>query len=98
MTITRPRRGGERAEYTTYKDTGCEVSSSCLRCPLPMCKYDTPREGYAMRPETIIRRSRIVQLHKLGYDALYIAALERISRRSVYVAIRAAVEAEGAVA
>ena len=25
-----------------YDDTGCEVSSSCLNCPLPQCKYDNP--------------------------------------------------------
>ena len=23
-------------------DRGCELSSSCLRCALPICKYDWP--------------------------------------------------------
>lgn len=23
-----------------YADTGCDVSASCLRCPLPLCKYE----------------------------------------------------------
>lgn len=23
-----------------YVDTGCEVSPLCLRCPLPMCRYE----------------------------------------------------------
>ena len=29
-------------EYYHYEDTGCEVSPSCLSCPLPQCKYDDP--------------------------------------------------------
>ena len=27
-------------EFYHYEDTGCEVSTSCLNCPLPQCKYD----------------------------------------------------------
>ena len=29
-------------ELFSYRDTGCEVSPSCLQCPLPQCKYDDP--------------------------------------------------------
>ena len=29
-------------EFYHYEDTGCEVSLSCLNCPLPQCKYDDP--------------------------------------------------------
>ena len=29
-------------EMYHYEDTGCEVSPSCLNCPLPQCKYDDP--------------------------------------------------------
>jgi hypothetical protein len=29
-------------EFYQYEDTGCEVSQSCLNCPLPQCKYDDP--------------------------------------------------------
>ena len=29
-------------ELYHYEDTGCEVSPSCLNCPLPRCKYDDP--------------------------------------------------------
>ena len=29
-------------EYYQYVDNGCEVSASCLNCPLPQCKYDDP--------------------------------------------------------
>ena len=26
--------------YTHIEDTGCEMSDSCLTCPLPMCRHD----------------------------------------------------------
>ncbi len=29
-------------EQYPYRDDGCNVSPSCLRCPLPWCKYDDP--------------------------------------------------------
>jgi len=29
-------------EFFPYRDTGCEVAPSCLKCPLPQCKYDDP--------------------------------------------------------
>ena len=29
-------------EQFPYRDNGCEVSPSCLECPLPACKYDDP--------------------------------------------------------
>ncbi len=31
-------------EFFPYRDEGCEVAPSCLRCPLPQCKYDDPLE------------------------------------------------------
>ena len=32
-------------EDMDYRDTGCEVSPSCLRCPLPQCKHDIEPAG-----------------------------------------------------
>ena len=40
-------------EYFHYEDTGCEVSSSCLSCPLPQCKYDDP--GWFQRHRRLAR-------------------------------------------
>lgn len=37
-----PHTENSGSEYSHYEDTGCEVSPSCLRCPLPQCKYDDP--------------------------------------------------------
>ena len=31
-------------ESYAYRDNGCAVARSCLRCPLPRCKYDDPNE------------------------------------------------------
>ena len=35
-------RGNEAPKFNYYKDEGCEISPSCLTCPLPQCKYDDP--------------------------------------------------------
>ena len=53
-------------EHYPYQDTGCEVSPSCLQCPLPQCKYDDP--GWLQREQrrerdhevlSILRRNRL---------------------------------------
>ena len=31
-------------ESYAYRDNGCAVARSCLRCPLARCKYDDPNE------------------------------------------------------
>jgi len=33
---------GERPENYFVADDGCQYSPTCLRCPLPTCKYDDP--------------------------------------------------------
>lgn len=40
-----------RAEADYYPDTGCEISPSCFRCPLPRCKFDEPRLILRLRRE-----------------------------------------------
>lgn len=30
------------SEYVPMNDTGCDVSPSCLSCPLPECKFENP--------------------------------------------------------
>ena len=32
----------DSSDYTHYTDKGCEISPSCLSCPLPVCKDDIP--------------------------------------------------------
>jgi hypothetical protein len=69
-------------EHLDYRDTGCELSPTCLRCPLARCRYDEP--GGARR---MLQSSRDVTVRSFreegaGIDAL--AAQFGISRRSVF--------------
>lgn len=53
-------------EEFPYRDDGCEISPSCLRCPLPMCKYDDPvwfqREKRRERDEEVLSAMRMQNL------------------------------------
>jgi len=84
-----PRRG--LPEHSDYEDTGCELSPSCLRCPLAICKYDDPKV-FGMKPATVVRRVRILQHRRLGKTMREIAVVENISVRTVYLACRDAKE------
>ncbi len=69
-------------EHVDFRDTGCELSPTCLRCPLARCRYDEP--GGARR---LVQGSRDVAVQRFreegtGVDAL--AAEFGISRRSVF--------------
>ena len=82
-------RLGSLPEHHTYRDDGCEVSPSCLRCPLPQCKHDAPgwylRERRAQRDRTICRlRSRE------GLTVSQLARRFRVSKRTVFRALHRA--------
>ena len=69
-------------EHIDYRDMGCELATTCLRCPLARCRYDEP--GGARR---LVQGSRDVAEQQFrgegtGIDAL--AAQFGISRRSVF--------------
>ena len=32
-------------DYFEYQDQGCDLSPSCLKCPLPKCRYDKQEGG-----------------------------------------------------
>jgi len=70
-------------EDADYHDTGCELAPSCLKCPLPQCKYDVPRS--ARRLGNYARDREIALLHRkhrAPVDA--IAVTYGLSRRQVY--------------
>lgn len=59
---TRLRRFGDVGQVSEdganglYADRGCSLSPSCLRCHLPMCRYDmTPGEVMALEREMSAR-------------------------------------------
>lgn len=70
-------------EYFPYRDDGCEVSPSCLRCPLPQCKYDNP--GWLQRERRAQRDSRVIQVRcQEGVTIPELARRFDISQRTVH--------------
>src|SRR6476660_8677048 len=51
-------------ENVHYRDDGCEVSSSCLACPLPVCRYEV-RGGLAAL-QRAPRDAELLTAHKNG--------------------------------
>ena len=75
-------------EQVHYADNGCEVSKSCLDCPLPQCKYDDPAWYQAYR-----RRDKDLQVLAAYREARTVFETARrlnISPRTVHRAIRRA--------
>ena len=69
-------------EHVQYRDLGCELSPSCLRCPLERCRYDEPGGARKLRQKS---RDEAVQARR--DDGLTIRALAAefgVSRRSVF--------------
>ena len=69
-------------ENTVYRDTGCDLASSCLECPLALCKYDDPNQG--RRSRTIMRDTEIMRLFAEGFKVSAIALKVNVSKRTVY--------------
>ena len=90
---------------THFEDTGCRLSASCLKCPLPQCVHDLPPGGAAAAKGLIERRrtveayTRHRQAHPaaLVKDVLELTAAELgISKRAVSWRLAAAKAAGGA--
>ena len=58
-----PARSDALPEYVAYADTGCDLYPSCLRCPLPQCRYEVSGGATAML--------------RLGRDASIVSAAKR---------------------
>jgi hypothetical protein len=69
-------------EYTRYRDDGCDISESCLTCPLPRCRYEEPGGLRALLNET--RDRQIIQLRLKGVPVEELAGRFGISRRTVF--------------
>ena len=69
-------------EHLDYRDQGCELAPSCLRCPLVRCRYDEPGGARKLlqgsRDEAVWHRRG----EGVGIDAL--AQEFSLSRRSVF--------------
>jgi hypothetical protein len=70
-------------EHYPYKDDGCEVSASCLRCPLPRCKYDDP--GWLQRTQRQRRDTQLLRAHREEkLPVAELAARFHVSQRTVW--------------
>ncbi len=66
-----------------YRDTGCSLYPSCLKCPLPECRYDTPSLSERML-ERGGRNAEIRALRADGCDSLTLERWFGVSRRTIY--------------
>jgi DNA-binding CsgD family transcriptional regulator len=64
-----------------WRDQGCELSPSCLNCPLPKCVEEEPRGQQRLRMEA--RKRRMAELRRRGQSVKEIAGLFGVSRRTV---------------
>ena len=75
-------------DYFDYCDQGCDLFPSCLRCPLPRCRYDEQTGG--KRAATRLRDKEL--LRQRGLAGRSVAELARsfgVSKRTVQRIIRA---------
>ena len=80
-------------EFYHYEDTGCEVSPSCLNCPLPQCKYDDPT--WFQKHRRIARDMKVwstMQAEGLNVDE--VAERFSVTVRTVFRIMRRCREAE----
>lgn len=74
-------------EHTDYRDTGCELAPSCLRCPLARCKYDEPRAD--RRAPTRVRDREIALLRRRHRAPVaLLAGTYGLTRRSIFRILR----------
>jgi len=69
-------------EHLHYKDEGCDISPSCLACPLARCVYDTPHGKQALLKR--LRNDEIARVYReerLSYREM--ARLFKVSTRTV---------------
>ena len=79
----KPRvRSDALPEFTRYRDSGCDVSPSCLTCPLPRCRYEEPGGLRALLNKT--RDQQIISQRASGVPVAELATRFSVSRRTVF--------------
>ncbi len=73
---------GLGVEEFEYKDEGCDLSPSCLNCPLPRCRYD------GGLPANELRDAEIVRLCREGKGVREVAAMFQLSTRTIQRILR----------
>ncbi len=73
-------------EFCHYRDEGCALYPSCLRCPFPRCLDDEPRGR--QRFSISQRREQMERMHSEGKTTLEMARILGVSRRTVQRALQ----------
>lgn len=74
-------------EYSEYQDLGCDLSPSCLKCPLPRCRHDKQEEG--RRASKRLRDMEIFRQHTAsGRSVSELATEFDLSKRTIQRIIR----------
>ena len=64
------------------RDTGCDLSPSCLACPFPECRYDLPTGAQELRHD--LRDAPLYQEYRDGALPELLADKYNIHVRTVY--------------
>ena len=84
-------------ENGNYRDTGCHLHPSCLRCPRLLCIYDDPqindRDLFIQE-----RRAEIMRRLGAGEPVVHVAAQLGISTRTVHRTMQRNLESERSLA
>ena len=76
-------------ERYPYRDEGCEISPSCLSCPLPKCKYDDP--GWFQRHKQRQRDKKVASaLQEEGLSVREASVRFGLSQRTIFRILRKA--------
>lgn len=87
-TADRPEQPTVVEQEYPYRDDGCQVSPSCLACPLEQCKHDDTKG--LMRARVANRRKLICDAMEANGWSAQVASKElRVSVRTIYRAIAA---------
>jgi hypothetical protein len=85
--LTSRPRSDALPEHTDFNDSGCELYPSCLRCPLPKCRYEEPGGAAAMLRTG--RDDRILHLAgEVGLTVDHLAEMFGLSRRTIFRVLR----------
>ena len=83
MITLAPVRADTLPENTNYRDHGCDISSSCLSCPLPVCKFDNP--GWMRRASRHRRDESVVHARRSeGLGVIELAERFKLSSRTIH--------------
>ncbi len=83
MITLAPVRADTLPENTNYRDDGCDISRSCLDCPLPVCKFDNP--GWMRRASRHRRDESVVQARRVeGLGVVELADRFKLSSRTIH--------------